>query len=454
MTHLLAAIGSQLSGGNGPSSSSAGGGSTANGHVGEVVLQLTPSQTRDIKTRQVADLWRESNGPIPDAVELKFNSSLFSAGNDIDIQLEGNNVEELRIVAAKLRYKLAAYPGVVDITDSFRSGKQELKLSILPSGESLGLTLSSLARQVRQAFYGEEAQRIQRGRDDVRVMVRYTEEERSSLGSLDSMRIRTPDGSEVPFATVGEASLGRGFSTIRRANSRRVVNVVADVDRTQITANEVIDDLRSGHIQELMAPFPRVTYRLEGEQASQRESLASIVPFFAMALFVIFTLLAIPLKSYSQPLIIMSVIPFALVGAIWGHLIMKNLGFLSGLAMMSVLGFIAASGVVVNSSLVLVHGVNDRRSRGDSIFDAVVNASVSRCRPIVLTSLTTFAGLTPLMFNKSVQAQFLVPMASSLAFGVLFATVVTLLVVPSGYLIMNDLGNLFRRFRGLAPIPG
>lgn len=452
VTHLLAAIGSQPSAGSGPPSSS-GGGSTASGHLGEVILQLTPSQTRDIKTRQVADLWREFNGPIPDAVELKFNSSLFSAGNDIDIQLEGNDVEELRMVAAKLRYRLAAYPGVVDITDSFRSGKQELKLSILPSGESLGLTLSSLARQVRQAFYGEEAQRIQRGRDDVRVMVRYTEEERSSLGSLDNMRIRTPDGSEVPFATVGEASLGRGFSTIRRANSRRVVNVVADVDRTQITANEVIDDLRSGHIQELMAPFPRVTYRLEGEQASQRESLGSIVPFFALALFVIFTLLAIPLKSYSQPLIIMSVIPFALVGAIWGHLIMKNLGFLSGLAMMSVLGFIAASGVVVNSSLVLVHGVNDRRSRGDAIFDAVVSASVSRCRPIVLTSLTTFAGLTPLMFNTSVQAQFLVPMASSLAFGVLFATVVTLLVVPSGYLIVNDLGNLFKRLRGSAPIP-
>ena len=454
VTHLLAAIGSQPSAGNGPPSSSAGGGSTANGHLGEVVLQLAPSQTRDIKTRQVADLWREANGPIADAVELKFNSSLFSAGNDIDIQLEGDNVQELRIVAENLRYKLAAYPGVVDITDSFRSGKQELKLSILPSGQSLGLTLSSLARQVRQAFYGEEAQRIQRGRDDVRVMVRYTEKERNSLGSLDGMRIRTPDGSEVPFATVGEASLGRGFSTIRRANSRRVVNVVADVDRTQITANEVIDDLRTGHIQELMAPFPRVTYRLEGEQASQRESLASIVPFFAMALFVIFALLAIPLKSYSQPLIIMSVIPFALVGAIWGHLSMKNLGFLSGVAMMSVLGFIAASGVVVNSSLVLVHSVNDRRSRGDSIFDAVVNASVSRCRPIVLTSLTTFAGLTPLMFNKSVQAQFRVPMASSLAFGVLFATVVTLLVVPSGYLIMNDLDNLFRRFRRSAPTPG
>jgi len=213
--HVLSVVGSQLSSSGGPPGISAPAGGTANSHLGEVFLQLTPSQTRSIKTREVADIWREANGPIADAVELKFNSSLFSAGNDIDIQLEGDNVDELRVVAEKLRYKLAEYPGVVDITDSFRSGKQELKLSILPSGESLGLSLGSLARQVRQAFYGEEAQRIQRGRDDVRVMVRYTEEERRSLAALDSMRIRTPDGSEVPFATVAQADLGRGFSNIR-----------------------------------------------------------------------------------------------------------------------------------------------------------------------------------------------------------------------------------------------
>ncbi len=442
---MLSVIGSQLGGSSGPPGSSAPAGGTANGHLGEVFLQLTPSQTRSLKTREVADIWRQANGPIADTVELKFNSSLFSAGNDIDIQLEGDNVDELRVVAEKLRYKLAEYPGVLDITDSFRSGKQELKLSILPSGESLGLSLGSLARQVRQAFYGEEAQRIQRGRDDVRVMVRYTEEERRSLAALDSMRIRTPDGSEVPFATVAQADLGRGFSSIKRADSRRVVNVVADVDRTQITANVVIANLNAGPIQALMKPYPRVSYRLEGAQADQSESANSLIPTTIVALFVIFALLAIPLKSYVQPLIIMSVIPFAFVGTIWGHLIMKNLGFVSGLAMMSVLGFTAASGVVVNSSLVLIHSVNFRRSIGDSMHEAILNAAVSRCRPIILTSITTFVGLLPLMLNKSVQAQFLVPMAVSLSFGVMFATVVTLLVVPAGYLILNDLGNLVRR---------
>lgn len=445
VTHTLSVLGSQLSGESGPGSTGGSGGGVANGHLGEVFLQLTPSQTREIKTREVADIWRDTNGPIPDAVELKFNSSLFTAGNDIDIQLEGDNVEELRQVAEQMRYKLAEYPGVVDITDSFRSGKQELKLSILPAGEALGLTLGNLARQVRQAFYGDEAQRIQRGRDDVRVMVRYTEAERRTLASLDSMRIRTPAGSEVPFATVAKADLGRGFSSIRRADGRRVVNVVADVDRTQVTANEVIADLNRGPIQELMAPYPRVTYRLEGAQADQSESVGSLIPRTVVAMFVIFALLAIPLRSYFQPLIIMSVIPFAFMGAIWGHLIMKNLGFVSGIAMMSILGFVAASGVVVNSSLVLVHSVNHFRELGESIHKAVVDASVSRCRPIILTSLTTFVGLLPLMLNQSVQAQFLVPMAVSLSFGVLFATVVTLLVVPSGYMILDDLAKLFQR---------
>jgi multidrug efflux pump subunit AcrB len=449
VTHVLAAVGDQPSASTGPPRPSSGGsGGTANSHLGEVIVQLTPSQTRDIPTREVADLWRELNGSIADAVELKFDSNLFTSGNDIDIQLEGDNVEELRSIAAQLRYKLAEYPGVMDITDSFRAGKQELKLDTLPSGESLGLTLASLARQVRQAFYGEEAQRIQRGRDDIRVMVRYTDQERRSLGSLDSMRIRTPNGSEVPFATVATSDLGRGFSTIRRADSRRVVNVVADVDRTRITTNEVIADLRSGPIQALMEAHPRVSYSLEGQQADQQESTRHLLPLFGIALFIIYALLAVPLRSYSQPLIIMSVIPFAFVGAVWGHLIMKTFGYVSGLAMMSVLGFTAASGVVVNSSLVLVHSVNFRRASGEPLSKVVLDAAVSRCRPIILTSLTTFIGLSPLMLNKSVQAQFLVPMAVSLSFGVLFATVVTLLVVPSGYLILHDLGNLLKKSNG------
>jgi multidrug efflux pump subunit AcrB len=439
--HILSAVGGH------PVSSTGGppigdGGSSEGAHMGEVTLQLTPSQSRDLETREVANLWRDATGAVQDAVELTFETSLFSVGEAINIQLEGNDVDELREVAASIRGKLAEYPGVIDITDSFRAGKAELKLDLLPSGEALGLHLSDLARQVRQAFYGEEVQRVQRGRDEVRVMVRYTETERRSLGALDDMRIRTPEASEVPFATVGYADLGRGFSTIRRSDRRRVVNVTADVDRTMITANEVLGNLGDGAMAAIMRDHPRVSFSLEGAQREQSDAMSSLVPLFGVALFMIYALLAIPLRSYIQPLIIMSVIPFAFVGAIQGHLLMKMFGLVSGLAMMSVLGVIAASGVVVNSSLVLVHYVNGRRAAGAGVHQAAGDAAVSRFRPILLTSLTTFVGLLPLMLNRSVQAQFLVPMAISLAFGVAFATIASLLVVPASYLILEDLRQL------------
>jgi multidrug efflux pump subunit AcrB len=417
----------------------------AGGHLGEVTLELMPSQARDISTRAVAQRWRELTDPIPDAVELQFESSLFSVGSALDIQLQGDNVDELREAATRVRAKLGEYPGVIDIADSFRSGKQELKLRILPSGEALGLTLNDLARQVRQAFYGEEAQRIQRGRDDVRVMVRYTEAERRSLGSLEGMRIRTPDGSEVPFAAVARADLGRGFSSIKRVDRQRVVNVTADVDRTKTTSNQVLANLGTGGLEEILRDYPGVSYRLEGEQREQSEAVEALLPLFVIALFLIYALLGVPLRSYIQPLVIMSVIPFALVGAIVGHLLMGAIGIVRGLSFMSALGFIAASGVVVNASLVLMHYVNQRLASGASIREAARDASLARFRPIVLSSLTTFAGLTPLMFNRSVQAQFMVPMAISLAYGVLFATLITLLVVPSGLLILDDLRGLRRR---------
>ena len=446
VTHILASVGGSQGGGLGPPGS--GGGGASGGHMGEVTLQLTPSQARTISTKEVAALWRERSGSIAGAVELKFNSSLFSVGNAIDIQLAGNDVDELREVAAGLRAELARYPGVIDITDSFRSGKQELKLKMTPEGEALGLSLGALAQQVRQAFYGEEAQRIQRGRDDVRVMVRYTEAERESLASLDDMRVRTREGSEVPFRTVANASLGQGYSSIKRADRKRVVNVTADVDRTQITADEVVGDLSRSYFPVIRAEHPRVSLSLEGEQRQSGEYLVSLVFPFLIALFAIYALLAIPLRSYVKPFIIMSVIPFAFIGAIWGHQIMKLGGLVSGLAMMSILGMIAAAGVVVNSSLILVYAINQRRDAGSSMADAVVDAATSRCRPIVLTSMTTFVGLMPLMFNTSVQAQFLVPMAVSLSFGVLFATVITLLVVPSIYLFFEDLFALRDRLAG------
>ncbi len=448
VVHFLSAVGGHpvSNSGNGPPS--AGGPAAGGGHLGEVTMELLPNQQRHIDTDEVAKIWREAAGPISDATELSFTYSLFSAGEAINIQLEGDDLNELKELASRLRGLLAEYPGVIDITDSFRTGKSELKLDILPSGEVLGLTLGKLARQVRQAYYGEEVQRVQRGRDDVRVMVRYTDAERRTLDSLANMRIRTPDGSEVPFATVAAADLGRGFSAIRRSNRRRVVNVTADVDRNVITANEVLASMRKEKLPALLRDYPRITTSLEGAQREQGEAMSSLIPLFGVALFMIYTLLAVPLRSYSQPFIIMSVIPFAFVGAIIGHLLMMSVGLLTGLAMMSVMGIIAASGVVVNSSLVLVHAINEAQASGDGLRDAVLNSAASRLRPILLTSLTTFVGLSPLLLNRSVQAQFLVPMACSLAFGVLLSTVVTLFVVPSGYVILEDLRSAFRTDTG------
>jgi multidrug efflux pump subunit AcrB len=276
-------------------------------------------------------------------------------------------------------------------------------------------------------------------------MVRYPEEQRRSLGDLENIRIRTLDGAEVPFHTVADAELGRGFAAIQRADRMRVVNVTANVDRSLTTANDVLANLQAASLPKILADYPLVSYSLEGEQREQRRAFAGLLSAYVLALLMIFALLAVPLRSYAQPLVIMSVIPFGMVGAIGGHLLMLWLGQLHGLSFFSVIGIVAASGVVVNASLVLVYNVNAERARGESVAAAVVTAGVDRFRPILLTSLTTFAGLTPLMLERSMQAQFLIPMAVSLAFGVMFATVITLLVLPCGYLVLEDLrGARFR----------
>ncbi|MGI9590734.1 MAG: efflux RND transporter permease subunit, partial [Myxococcota bacterium] len=303
--------------------------------------------------------------------------------------------------------------------------------------QPLGLSLDDLARQVRQAFYGEEAQRIQRGRDDVRVMVRYPESDRRSLADLENLRIRTPDGGEVPFYTVARAERGRGYANIKRRDRQRVINVTADVNDNLGNANEIMRDLHENFMPGLLADHPGVRYGVEGVQREQAESMAALILNYGFALILIYALLAVPLRSYGQPLIIMAVIPFGLVGAIGGHLLLGM-----DLSMMSVFGVVALSGVIVNDSLVLVHHITQRREAGVEIMAAVRQAGEARFRPILLTSLTTFAGLTPLLLEGSLSAQFLIPMATSLAFGVLFGTVISLFLVPSAYTILEDVKTL------------
>jgi multidrug efflux pump subunit AcrB len=440
--HVLSSIGDQpsLSQRRGPMGAA---GASSGAHLAEVNVELAPAEERTASSTAIAERWRELAGEIPDAVQLDFSSSLFTAGDPINVQLTGSDVTVLRRVADQLKDVLRTYPGVYDIADSFRSGKKEVKLKIKPEAEMLNLSQMNLARQVRQAFYGEEAQRIQRGRDDIRIMVRYPKEERISLGDLENMRIRAPGGIEVPFETVAEAELGRGYSTIDRVDRRRAVNVTAKVDSSKANANELIARLTSTELPEILKVYPGVFYTLEGEQREQQDSIRALGKGFILAMMLIFTLMAIPLKSYIQPLIIMSAIPFGLVGAIWGHLIQGlDLTILSGF------GIVALSGVVVNDSLILVDYVNRNRRPGTSIRQVVRESGIARFRPILLTSLTTFGGLTPLLLEKSLQAQFLIPMAISLAYGVIFATFITLVLVPAEYLILEDFKRIFNRLLG------
>ncbi len=418
---------------------SAGGGANAQSHIGRVMFEITPPEERalQITSRELVMQWRRAIGDIPGAKELNFRAEIGRGGAPISVQLSGSDFERLRLAASITKNKLAAYPGVEDITDTFESGKQELMLAIKPAAEQLGLTLSDLATQVRQAFFGFEIQTIQRDRDDVRVVVRYPQSERQSLDNLQTMMIRTPAGSTVPFAEVADAQMGRGFSSITRVDRKRTVNIEADVDKENTDVEAIKRELME-ELPELLAGFPDISYSLEGEAREQRDSFGSLKTGIIFVLCVIYALLAIPLRSYVQPIAVMLVIPFGVVGAILGHVIMGM-----NLSIMSYMGMLALAGVVINDSLVLVDFVNKRRLEGLKVISAVTVAGVARFRAILLTSLTTFFGLMPLIFEKSTQAQFLIPMAVSLGFGIMFATLITLILIPCNYVILEDIKSLF-----------
>ena len=443
--HVFTSVGDQaMASRAGPGRSSVIRSSQAN--LGEVVIELAPAETRNLTGEDLRNRWRKVTGPIPEAVEVTFAESMMSPGADVDVMLIGPNMNDLRAAADEVKQQLRSFAGVDDIADSFREGKAEMQLDIKPAAETLGLTLQDLGRQVRQAFYGEEAQRIQRGRDDIRVMVRYPADQRRSLGNLENMRIRTPDGAEVPFSQVAEVDPGRGFASIRRVDRGRVVNVRASVNSSVTSSAAVTAALQNEILPEVLARHPGVYYSLECRQAERRESLGGLQTGFVVALFAIFALLAVPLRSYVQPLIIMSAIPFGLVGAVWGHILLEY-----NLSLMSMFGLVALTGVVVNDSLIMVAFINKMRREHVDLQTAVREAGVQRFRPILLTSLTTFFGLVPLMLERSMQASFMIPMGVSLAFGVLFATVITLVLVPTMYMILNDLRRGLRWLVGRDP---
>ena len=410
-------------------------------HYGRVEIEMEPPESRglDIDSGEIVAQWRELSGPAPGAESLTFRGEFFWLGSPIDIQLRGHSLQTLGEAAEQLKAHLAKYPTVYEIADSLSDGKEELRIELTPQGHVLGLTRNAVVSQVSQAFKGFQAQRIQRGRDDIRVLVRLPAAERADFATLNEMLIRTPAGVQAPLSHVAKLIPGKGPQQIKRIDRQRTVNITAEVDKasTNMTA---LQAAIVAETEKILRRYPGITYTLEGEAREQRESFGSLQSSLLVVLFAIYCMLALPLKSYGQPLLVMSVIPFGLIGAVAGHWLM---GY--DFSMLSVMGLLALAGVVVNDSLVLVHAVNTQRRQGCDLHEAVLNAGVIRFRPILLTSLTTFFGLTPLLLEKSTTAQFLIPMGISLGFGILFATAITLILAPVNMLIGRDVADLAKR---------
>jgi multidrug efflux pump subunit AcrB len=421
-------------------STGSGGGGSNGTHLATVEFETAPRQTRttDLTVTELINEWRDLVGPIPGAESINFRATWFRPGSPIDVQFSGNSLDDLNSIGEELKTQLASYPGVFEIADSLSDGKEELRIELSPQGHLLGLTRANIVRQVSEAFKGLEAQRIQRGRDDIRVLVRFPLAERDTLASLNEMLITAPNGRRIPLANVAVLNPGKGPSQITRIDRYRVLNVTADIDKDKTNMTVLQADLRK-YLDEALVRYPGITYAMEGEQREQQESFGSLETGLVILLFAIYCLLALPLKSYVQPLIVMSVIPFGIIGAVIGHWLMGHpLSFLSSL------GLMALTGIVINDSLVLVDYINQQHRAGENLYDAVRRAGVARFRPVMLTSLTTFFGLTPLLLERSSTAQFLIPMAISLGFGILFATVITLILIPTNIMIVADIRRYFR----------
>jgi multidrug efflux pump subunit AcrB len=393
---------------------------------------------RAISAEDFANRWKGKLGQIPGVESLFFRFTTGPSSNQpINLMISHPQTGILERAATDLAGILQGYTGVRDVDDGYSSGKVQLDFRIKPEAQSMGVNAAGLARQVRSAFYGAEALRMQRGRDEVKVLVRFPEEERQSRYNIEELIIRTPSGSEIPIREAAEVIHSSSYTEIIRSNGRRVLNVTADVETGLANASKVLASVEENDLPTLFKKYPGLKMELDGEQQDQNEAMSALGFGFLLAIFGVYALLAIPFKNYAQPLIIMISIPFGIIGAVIGHVIM---GY--ELSIISMFGIIALAGVVVNDSLILINTANRNHWSGMSHYDSIFNASTRRFRPILLTSLTTFLGLAPMIFETSLQARFLIPMAVSLGFGILFATGIALIVVPCFYLVLVDIKNL------------
>jgi multidrug efflux pump subunit AcrB len=414
----------------------------------EMTAYLTDADVRPIGTSLVTRLWRERFGDVPGLESIRFQSDKGGPGSGkaLSIELSHRDVATLEAASAALAERLAGFPTVKDIDDGFSAGKPQLDFRITPEGESLGLTATTVAKQVRDAFQGAEALRQQRGRNEVTVRVRLPASQRASENDVEELMVRTPAGRFVPLADVAEVTRGRADTTITRRDARRTVTVAADIEPIGETSR-VKAEMEASILPGLIEDFPGLSFSYQGRQADMSESMGSLISGFVLAMLAIYVLLAIPFRSYVQPMVVMAAIPFGIVGAVLGHIVM---GY--SLSVMSMMGVVALSGVVVNDSLVLIDYANRRRREGASALEAIRAAGTRRFRPVLLTTLTTFGGLAPMIFETSMQAKFMVPMAISLGFGILFATVISLLLVPCLYMLTEDVLGVFRRGSNVLPV--
>ncbi|MDD2598144.1 MAG: efflux RND transporter permease subunit [Kiritimatiellae bacterium] len=413
-------------------------------HVVMVETYLTDPDVRPISTPEFTELWKKEFGAVAGIETLLFehNRGGPGGGSSLSIGLSHHDIDMLEAAASELAGKLAEFPIVSDIDDGYADGKPQFNFKMLPEGLALGLTAADVARQVRYSFYGAEAFRQQRGRNEIKVMVRLPESERRSEYDLQNLLIRTPAGTDVPLRDVASATRGRAYTSINRLDGRRLLTVTANVN-PRSESEHILGLMLKDVLPELKQKYPGLSQVFRGSQKDMREGLASLLKGFIAALLVVYALLAIPFRSYTQPLIIMACIPFGIVGAVLAHVM---LGY--PLSMISLMGIVALGGVVVNDSLVLVDYANNEVKRGVGMRESILNAGVRRFRPVLLTTLTTFLGLAPMIFETSRQARFMIPMAISLGFGILFATFITLFLVPALYVMVEDLHKAWGKIYG------
>lgn len=404
-------------------------------HMAEILVEFVEAEDRFLHSREIVRLWQEKIGTIPGIVSLNFISEGGGPpGKPIEIWLTGRDLGMLSRASEEVRRELGTYAGVFQIEDDFRPGKRELRASLKPEARALGLTTGDLGRQLRQGFYGDEVLRVQRGRDEVKVWVRYPEAQRASLSDVDAIHVRTADGTEVPLSSVADVAIEEGYTTITRKDGIRRIAVTADVFAEVASASDVLGELAAGLLPDLEDRYPGLSWSMEGDKRDTQESLGSLFLGFPLAILGIYLLIATLFRSYIQPMIILVTVPFGIIGALWGHVF---LGY--AVTIMSLFGIVALSGVVVNDAIVYIEAVNQRLARGMAFAESLIDGGARRFRAIILTTGTTVGGLTPLIMERSMQAQFLIPMAVTIAFGVAFATILTLVVIPCLLYVLNDL---------------